>query len=381
MLEEFTAENDLIILNSGEQTFVHSAYHSTSVIDLAVATPSIASECSWAAHSDLCGSDHFPIFLTLTSNFSPNVKTTSFNFQKADWSFFGDLCRLSLDDSMADIEQFTSKLLDAARSSIPFHKGTKCKTQVPRFTQEFRSKLDYGSVVYGSAKKHVLRALDLIHHQGLRIALGAFRTSPIKSLYAEAGESSLEHWRIKLASNYVLKLKSLPRNPCHEVVFEAPLSDFPANTKSEPNLVARTFERIKNAKIKLITIDNLHVQCPPPWEEHTFNVDIFLMKQKKKIPVKLLIEENFFRINEKFSNHYDVFTDGSKLEEKVAAAAYFPEHPDRSKATRLRDGASVFSAELEGIALTLTEIKKLTKTLSTVTACQPYRLSKAKISK
>ncbi|GFO12280.1 RNA-directed DNA polymerase from mobile element jockey [Plakobranchus ocellatus] len=34
---------------------------------------------------------------------------------------------------------------------------------------------------------------------------------------------------------------------------------------------------------------------------------------------------------------------------------------DRLKATRLRDEASVFSAELEGIALTLTVIKKLTK--------------------
>ncbi|GFN87765.1 retrovirus-related pol polyprotein [Plakobranchus ocellatus] len=43
---EFTAENDLIILNSGEQTFIHSAYHSTSAIDLAVASPSIAAECS-----------------------------------------------------------------------------------------------------------------------------------------------------------------------------------------------------------------------------------------------------------------------------------------------------------------------------------------------
>ncbi|GFO03545.1 Gag-Pol polyprotein [Plakobranchus ocellatus] len=54
-------------------------------------------------------------------------------------------------------------------------------------------------------------------------------------------------------------------------------------------------------------------------------------------------------------------TDGSKLEEKVAAAAYFPEHPDGSKATRLRDGASVFSAELEGIALASKKLKKLTK--------------------
>ncbi|GFO03302.1 LINE-1 retrotransposable element orf2 protein [Plakobranchus ocellatus] len=72
IFEEFMAEDDLIILNSGEQTFVHSAYHSTSAIDLAVASPSTAAECSWAAHRDLCGSDHFPIFLTLTTNFSSN---------------------------------------------------------------------------------------------------------------------------------------------------------------------------------------------------------------------------------------------------------------------------------------------------------------------
>ncbi|GFN92578.1 RNA-directed DNA polymerase from mobile element jockey [Plakobranchus ocellatus] len=140
MLEEFTAENDLIILNSGEQTFVHSAYHSTSAIDLAVASPSIAAECSWAAHSDLCGSDHFPIFLTLSSHFNGNTNIT-FNVKKADWNLFGDLCKLFLDDSVADIEQFTSKLLDAARSSIPFHKGTKNKTHVPWFTQECRQAL------------------------------------------------------------------------------------------------------------------------------------------------------------------------------------------------------------------------------------------------
>ncbi|GFO02938.1 RNA-directed DNA polymerase from mobile element jockey [Plakobranchus ocellatus] len=222
-----------------------------------------------------------------------------------------------------------------------------------------RSKLDYGRVIYGSAKKHVLRALDPIHHQGLRIALGAFRTTPIKSLYAEAGEPSLEHRRMKLAFNYVLKLKSLPRNPCHDVVFETPLSDSSTVTKSEPNLVANTFEHFKNANISLNLIDNLHVQCPPPWEEHNINVDISLTKQNKENTSEVAYQKEFFRIKVKFSNHYAVFTDGSKLQEKVAAAAYFPEHPDRSKATRLRDGASVFSAELEGIALALTEIRKL----------------------
>ena len=34
-----------------------------------------------------------------------------------------------------------------------------------------RSKLDFGSVVYGSARKSYLKCLDTIHHQGLRLAL------------------------------------------------------------------------------------------------------------------------------------------------------------------------------------------------------------------
>ena len=34
-----------------------------------------------------------------------------------------------------------------------------------------RSKLDYGSIVYGSARKSYLKCLDTIHHQGLRLAL------------------------------------------------------------------------------------------------------------------------------------------------------------------------------------------------------------------
>ncbi|XP_042145521.1 uncharacterized protein LOC120846549, partial [Ixodes scapularis] len=55
-----------------------------------------------------------------------------------------------------------------------------------------RSRLDYGSCVYGSARPSALRMLDPIHHQGLRLSTGAFRTSPIPSLYAETNEWSLE---------------------------------------------------------------------------------------------------------------------------------------------------------------------------------------------
>ena len=62
-----------------------------------------------------------------------------------------------------------------------------------------RSKLDYGCIVYGSARRLVLKQLDPIHHQGLRIALGAFRTSPAQRLYTEGHEPSLTTRRLKLS--------------------------------------------------------------------------------------------------------------------------------------------------------------------------------------
>ena len=67
-----------------------------------------------------------------------------------------------------------------------------------------RSKLDYGCIVYGSASKTASAKLDPVHNQGLRFSLGAFRPSPVESLYVEAHEPPLEIPRDKLALQYVL---------------------------------------------------------------------------------------------------------------------------------------------------------------------------------
>ena len=64
-----------------------------------------------------------------------------------------------------------------------------------------RSKLDYRCIVYGSACRLILKQLDPIQHQGLRIVLGAFHTSPAQSLYIEAHELSLTTRRVKLSLN------------------------------------------------------------------------------------------------------------------------------------------------------------------------------------
>ena len=48
--------------------------------------------------------------------------------------------------------------------------------------------------------------LDTVHNQGLRLALGAFRTSPVSSLNVEADEPSLWLRREKLSLQYAIRL-------------------------------------------------------------------------------------------------------------------------------------------------------------------------------
>ena len=82
------------------------------------------------------------------------------------------------------------------------------------------SKLDYGCIAYGSARKSFLQLLDPVHNQGLRICLGAFRTSPIESLYVDAHEPCLGARRANLSLQYASKIMSLPNQPTYNTVFD-----------------------------------------------------------------------------------------------------------------------------------------------------------------
>ena len=79
--------------------------------------------------------------------------------------------------------------------------------------------MDYGAIVNGSARKSYLKSLDTIHYQGLRLALRAFRASPVESLYAESNESPFFIRREKLSLQYVTKLAANPRNSAYDCVF------------------------------------------------------------------------------------------------------------------------------------------------------------------
>ena len=69
-----------------------------------------------------------------------------------------------------------------------------------------RSKLDYGCIVYGSARNSYLRMLDPVQNHALRLCLGAHRTSPSPSFCVLANEPPLYILHSKLYSHRPLEI-------------------------------------------------------------------------------------------------------------------------------------------------------------------------------
>jgi hypothetical protein len=57
------------------------------------------------------------------------------------------------------------------------------------------SKMDYGAPLFSTAKVSHLNSLETIHNTGIRLSIGAFRSSPIPSIHAIAGiPSQAKRW-------------------------------------------------------------------------------------------------------------------------------------------------------------------------------------------
>ncbi|GFT73817.1 RNase H domain-containing protein, partial [Trichonephila clavipes] len=79
------------------------------------------------------------------------------------------------------------------------------------------SRIDYGCVAYGSACNSTLQKLDPVHHMALRICSGAFRTSPVQSLYVNCHQLPLDLRRRKLSLAFYFKILSVPSHPLQNV--------------------------------------------------------------------------------------------------------------------------------------------------------------------
>jgi hypothetical protein len=91
-LEDFLSQEGLCIFNDGTDTYLHPGNGSYLAIDLTVTDPSLLLDFSWKVHDELCGNDHFPIILE-SLNSTVGERPTRYQFDKADWSLYEQMCR------------------------------------------------------------------------------------------------------------------------------------------------------------------------------------------------------------------------------------------------------------------------------------------------
>ena len=196
-----------------------------------------------------------------------------------------------------------------------------------------------------------MKQLDPIHHQGLRITLGAFRTSPAQSLYIEAHEPSLTTRRLKLSLNYVLKLKSIPENPTYSCVFEPENTIlFEASESKVPPLGIRIIPHLEKSKLNLNLVDII------PWKLSIPVVRFDLTSFKKDTTNLEIYKQLYLQLISEYPLSEKKITNGSKTEDGVAVAAVSTKRINKPFTCRLPDDSSIYTAELRAILLALKHV-------------------------
>ena len=122
-ITDFSLNCNLCLMNNKCSTHVDPATGMRSSLDLTFVDPTLYLDYNWAVHDDLCGSDHYPIFLKSNVKAPPD-DIQRWKLMKADWSLFSSECsgKLGYDSiGLTDdpIEAFATILIQIANTTIP----------------------------------------------------------------------------------------------------------------------------------------------------------------------------------------------------------------------------------------------------------------------
>ncbi|GFQ80630.1 putative RNA-directed DNA polymerase from transposon X-element [Trichonephila clavata] len=377
VVEKLLTELDLTLLNDGSNTYFHSPTQSFSAIDLSICSLSLLLHLTWSVLGNPLGSDHFPVVISYATPIEcATLRQPRWKFDQADWETFrtqADITEDMVSSGSIDeaVSLVTSCILSAANNAI-----SQPSSRLPRFPKPalIRSKLDYGTVVYSSAWKTLLKILDPVHHQSLRLCLGAFRTSPVESLYAEAYEPPLDLRRKYLYLNHFMKIQSMKTNTAYSYLFNFSLYDFNSHrsslTYSQP-FHFRIRDLINDLNLNIGRIALCKISEMPPWKVIYPKVDFSLSCYSKACTPVSTYRTLYLEHRELFSDYEPIFTDGSKSESHVGSAVV-------SLSTVITDAlpisASIYTAELHALTIAIEHISlSRGKKFIIYTDCQPFK--------
>ena len=127
---------------------------------------------------------------------------------------------------------------------------------------------------------------------------------------------------------------------------------------------------LKKAKIDVGEIAINSIPDVPIWDSKLVTVD-FTLSEFDKSSTSIVFKSRINELRQKYSDFCHLYTDGSKIERKVASAYVCP----CGTSFRLRDGCSIFSVEVEVIykALKYVKVSSVVCFVIFLIACLYYR--------
>lgn len=137
MMEEVFAQHDLVMLNSGETTYISHATGNESCIDVACCSSALAGLLEWNIVEDTHGSDHHPATIFFPCTLQEMPTKSRWNVENSDWEMFQNNLTLPTKiDPEEQLKELTTEIMKAATVSIPRTSGNLFHKSVPWWNKE-----------------------------------------------------------------------------------------------------------------------------------------------------------------------------------------------------------------------------------------------------
>lgn len=233
--------------------------------------------------------------------------------------------------------------------------GADKKSLFRIYTALIRSKIDYASIAYNSASDSTLNKLQIIQNKALKIVTGSLRFASSNLLAAECATLPLKFQRELNMMKYWARSSRLNNTlPINDKIYEDP--SFKANHKLKMPYAQAVQTLIKKFKLKG---DEIAKPVYP------FFVDLDPVKTDTNLSAVISKDNDTNsnrktaqnHINKHYSNHLQIYTDGSKDRENEVAGgglvAYKNGEILTKKSLKFDHRVSIFSCELATILVTL----------------------------
>jgi ribonuclease HI len=240
------------------------------------------------------------------------------------------------------------KRLNLMRAVSGYQWGASKRSLLTIYKALIRSIIDYGDVAYSTACKSHLNKISVIQTEALRICCGAPKGTSASALQNECGEMPLQLRRTHNSIKVGIKVLSSKNHPCIKV-FQQHWTDVyrtPKNINNNQSIYYRTQEFISTLNTKYI---GPSFPSFPPWAHNKIKVDISLRKQvNKQLDNPEFLKQATLTQMYKYNNLTHIYTDGSKVDDIVAAAFTIPSL-EIDKKFRLCNETTIYAAELTAI--------------------------------